>query len=123
YQRMDRLVGLAQEHVDKDTVLFVLSDHGFCSFRRGINLNAWLRDNGYLVLKDGASESGRYFKGVDWSRTRAYTLGLGGLYLNMKGREAQGIVKPGAEAEALQKELIQKLANLRDEASNDVGIR
>jgi predicted AlkP superfamily phosphohydrolase/phosphomutase len=123
YQRMDRLVGIANEHVDKDTVLFVLSDHGFCSFRRGINLNAWLRDNGYLVLKEGATESGRYFKGVDWSRTRAYTLGLGGLYLNMKGRESQGIVKPGAEAEALQKELIEKLANLRDEASDEIGIR
>jgi predicted AlkP superfamily phosphohydrolase/phosphomutase len=123
YQRMDKLVGLAMEHVDKDTVIFVLSDHGFCSFRRGVNLNAWLRDNGYLVLKHGADESGRYFKGVDWSRTRAYTLGLGGLYLNVKGREAQGIVKQGAEAEALKQELIEKLSGLRDETKNDVAIR
>src|ERR1051325_2768627 len=87
YQRMDRLVGLALEHVDPDTVLFVLSDHGFCSFRRGINLNAWLRDNDYLALENGAAESGQYFRGVDWSRTPAYTLGLGGGYLNIKGRE------------------------------------
>jgi predicted AlkP superfamily phosphohydrolase/phosphomutase len=123
YGRMDRLVGLALEHVDPDTVLFVLSDHGFCSFRRGINLNAWLRDNGYLVLENGSAESGRYFKGVDWSRTRAYTMGLGGLYLNLKGREAQGIVKPGAEAEALKQELIQKLQHLRDEERDEVGIR
>ena len=123
YGRMDRLVGLALEHVDPDTVLFVLSDHGFCSFRRGINLNAWLRDNGYLVLENGVTESGRYFKGVDWSRTRAYTMGLGGLYLNLKGREAQGIVKPGAEAEALKQELIQKLQQLRDEERDEVGIR
>ncbi len=90
YQRMDTLVGLAMQHVDKDTVIFVFSDHGFCSFRRGLNLNSWLRDNGYLVLKDGAVESGRYFKGVDWSRTRAYTLGLGGLYLNIKGPRSAG---------------------------------
>jgi predicted AlkP superfamily phosphohydrolase/phosphomutase len=122
YQRMDRLVGLALEHVNRDTVLFVLSDHGFCSFRRGINLNAWLRDNGYLVMEDGRAESGRYFKGVDWSRTRAYTLGLGGIYLNLKGREAQGIVKP-SEVEALQQELIQKLQNLRDEDRDAIGIR
>ena len=122
YQRMDGLVGLAQQHVDKDTVLMVLSDHGFCSFRRGINLNSWLRDNGYLVLKDGATESGRYFKGVDWSRTRAYTLGLGGLYLNLKGREAIGIVKP-EEAENLKQELIQKLSQLRDHATDTIGIR
>jgi predicted AlkP superfamily phosphohydrolase/phosphomutase len=104
-------------------VLFVLSDHGFCSFRRGINLNAWLRDNGYLAMENGATESGRYFKGVDWSRTRAYTLGLGGLYLNLQGREAQGVVKPGAEAEALKQELIEKLAKLRDTDRDDVGIR
>jgi predicted AlkP superfamily phosphohydrolase/phosphomutase len=123
YQRMDKLVGVALEHVDKDTVIFVLSDHGFCSFRRGVNLNSWLRDNGYLVLENGAAESDRYFKGVDWNRTRAYTLGLGGLYLNMKGREARGIVKPGAEAGALTQELIQKLTNLRDEERDAIGIR
>jgi predicted AlkP superfamily phosphohydrolase/phosphomutase len=123
YARMDRLVGLALEHVDPDTVLFVLSDHGFCSFRRGVNLNAWLRDNGYLVMENGATESDRYFKGVDWSRTRAYTMGLGGLYLNIKGREAQGIVNPGAEAEALKQELIEKLQKLRDEDRDEIGIR
>ncbi len=123
YQRMDRLAGMAMKHVDKDTVLFVLSDHGFCSFRRGINLNAWLRDNGYLALENGATESGRYFKGVDWSRTRAYTLGLGGLYLNLKGRESSGIVKPGAEADALKKELVEKLSGMRDEEKNETGIR
>ena len=123
YQRMDGIAGMALQHADPDTVVFVLSDHGFCSFRRGINLNAWLRDNGYLVMEDGGLESGRYFKGVDWSRTRAYTLGLGGLYLNLKGREAGGIVRPGAEAEALKQELIEKLTGLRDEERDAIGIR
>ena len=123
YQRVDKLVGLALEHVDRDTVVFVLSDHGFASFRRGINLNAWLRDNGYLELENDTTESGRYFKGVDWGSTRAYTLGLGGLYLNLMGREAQGTVKPGAEAEALKLELIRKLTNLRDEERNAIGIQ
>ena len=56
--------------------------------------------NGYLALKDGAAASGPYFEGVDWSRTRAYALGLSGLYLNVKGREAAGIVER-AEAGAL----------------------
>jgi predicted AlkP superfamily phosphohydrolase/phosphomutase len=123
YQRMDKLVGVALERVDKDTVIFVLSDHGFCSFRRGVNLNSWLRDNGYLVLENGKTESDRYLKGVDWSRTRAYTLGLGGLYLNLKGREAGGIVKPGAEAESLTRELVKKLSRLRDEERDAIGIR
>ncbi len=122
YRRMDRLVGLAMEHTDPATVLFVLSDHGFCSFRRGVNLNAWLLQNGYLHLKDGAQESGRYFKGVDWSRTRAYTVGLSGIYLNLKGREASGIVA-SAEADALRRELIGKLTNLQDEETGEVAIR
>lgn len=121
YQRVDRLVALAQRHVDEHTVLFVLSDHGFTSFRRGVNLNSWLLRNGYLALAGGAAESCRYFKGVDWSRTRAYTLGLGGLYLNLKGREAQGVVHAGAEAEALKQELIARLNNLMD--GDQVAIR
>jgi predicted AlkP superfamily phosphohydrolase/phosphomutase len=114
YQRVDRLVGKTQQHVDDHTVLFVLSDHGFTSFRRAVNLNSWLLQSGYLALAGGRTESGRYFKGVDWSRTRAYTMGLGGLYLNIKGREAQGIVNPGAEAQALKQELIGKLTRLMD---------
>jgi len=122
YRDMDRMVGETWKFVDQDTALFVLSDHGFCSFRRGVNLNSWLLQNGYLALLDGAQESGDYFEGVDWSRTRAYTFGLGGLYLNVKGREAQGIVNP-SEAAALKKELIRKLSNLRDEEKGAVGIR
>jgi predicted AlkP superfamily phosphohydrolase/phosphomutase len=123
YERMDQLVGKALEYTDRETALFVLSDHGFCSFRRGVNLNAWLMENGYLCLKDGRRESGRYFEGVDWARTRAYTMGLGGLYLNLKGREAQGVVRPGEEAERLKRELIRKLAGLRDPASGEIAIR
>jgi predicted AlkP superfamily phosphohydrolase/phosphomutase len=122
YRDMDRLVGETWKHVDGNTALFVLSDHGFCSFRRGVNLNSWLHQNGYLALADGARESGDYFEGVDWSRTRAYTFGLGGLYLNLKGREASGIVSP-QEAEALEKELIGKLSNLRDGETGQTGIR
>jgi predicted AlkP superfamily phosphohydrolase/phosphomutase len=123
YKRMDNLVGLAASHADPDSVLFVLSDHGFCSFRRSVNLNTWLKENGYLALKDGASESGPYFQGVDWTRTKAYTMGLAGLYLNLKGREAGGMVPPGAEAEALRSELIAKLSGLRDEEHNTECIR
>lgn len=123
YARMDELVGRTLRYVDDDTVLFVLSDHGFRSFRRGVNLNSWLLENGYLALKDGATSAGPYFKGVDWSRTRAYTLGLAGLYLNIKGREAEGTVSPGEEAEALKKELISKLNGLEDTERGEVAIR
>src|SRR5205814_1289786 len=72
--------------------------------------------------KDGSRQSGPYFRGVDWSRTKAYTMGLGGLYLNIKGREAQGIVTAG-EADALKRELIDKLSGLPDPETGEVGIR
>ena len=123
YRRMDRLVGRAMEYVDGETLLFVLSDHGFCAFRRAVNLNSWLLRAGYLALAGEALESGRHFEGVDWSRTRAYCLGLGGLYLNLRGRESQGIVAPGAEADALKRELIAKLAGLQDDERGQVAIR
>lgn len=121
YERMDRLVGLAASNAGDGTVLFVLSDHGFRAFRRGVNLNTWLLENGYLAIENGAKESGRYFRGVDWSRTRAYVMGLGGLYLNIKGREALGIVDP-SEAGALEQELIEKLTGLRDEERGEESI-
>jgi predicted AlkP superfamily phosphohydrolase/phosphomutase len=122
YRRMDGLAGKTMRYVDSDTVLMVLSDHGFCSFRRAVNLNSWLRENGYLALTGGGAESGRYFQGVDWSRTRAYCLGLSGLYINRQGREASGIVRAGAEAEALERELIARLQGLRDEELGEVAI-
>ena len=71
-------------------------DHGFASFERGVDLNSWLLQNGYLALKPGATGEGSYLKEIDWTRTRAYTFGLAGVYINEKGREAQGIVERGA---------------------------
>jgi len=122
YARADALVGKTLAHVDDRTILFVLSDHGFTSFRRGVNLNTWLHRNGYLALHDNAAESGSYFEGVDWSRTRAYALGLSGLYLNLKGRESAGIVEP-AQAAAVEQELVGRLSNLQDDELGETAIR
>ena len=101
----------------------VISDHGFSSFRRGVNLNAWLRREGYLTLADGASGASEWLRDVDWSRTRAYCLGLTGLFLNIRGREQSGIVAPGAEAEALKAEIRSKLEGLPDPDHGEIGIR
>ena len=77
--------------------IFVMSDHGFANFGRQFNLNSWLRDNGYL----GPPECTSIMQDVDWSQTYAYGLGINGLYLNLKGRERDGIVEPGEQAEEL----------------------
>ncbi len=122
YTKMDGLVGRVAAGLGEKGVLFVMSDHGFKSFRRGVNLNSWLHQNGYLALVPGKSESGEWFKDVDWTRTKAYALGLGGLYLNLQGRESQGIVEPGAGAAALKAELGRKLTSLRDGANGPAAI-
>ena len=106
--RMDRLVGRIMGRLDDETVLMIMSDHGFKSFRRGVNLNVWLRDRGYLVVRDDA-EGKDMLQAVDWSRTQAYAVGFGGLYLNMVGREAHGIVNPGEEEETLKREITEAL--------------
>jgi predicted AlkP superfamily phosphohydrolase/phosphomutase len=123
YRHNDELVGRVLERLQPGDVLMVVSDHGFTSFRRGCNLNAWLHQNGYLALKPGASGSEEWLQGVDWARTRAYALGLSGLFLNVKGREAQGVVEPGEEAARLKAELIAKLSGLRDDEKGSVAIR
>jgi len=122
YDRMDNLIGRVMQQIDEQTLLLVISDHGFKSFARCMNLNAWLHQNGYLALKAGKSESGDWFEDVDWSRTRAYTMGLNGLYLNLRGREREGIVEAGAEAGALKQDLRAKLDGLVDPASGAIGI-
>ena len=114
YVRMDEMLGRIAEHVDGETVLMVLSDHGFTSFRRGVNLNAWFLREGYLALRAGSTGEADYLRDVDWSKTRAYAVGLAGVYVNQRGREAQGIVAPGEETERLKREIAERLAALHD---------
>ncbi len=122
YQRNDALVGRVMEQARDGDVVMVISDHGFNSFRRGVNLNSWLHAEGYLALKDSSDGTCEWLRDVDWSRTRAYALGLTGMFLNLEGREAEGIVKPGEEARALKDELIARLARLEDSEKGEVGV-
>jgi len=121
YEQADAVIGKLMAQLGDRDVLIVLSDHGFKSFRRGVNLNAWLLREGYLHLKEGAAGEAEWLREVDWERTRAYALGLSGLYLNIRGREAKGAVAP-AEAEALKRELMERLSGLRDGENGGVAI-
>jgi predicted AlkP superfamily phosphohydrolase/phosphomutase len=124
YRKMDDLVGRTMRQIGPDTTLIVMSDHGFTSFRRGVDLNAWLRDHGYLQLKNGAKSSQRiYLNEVDWSRTRAYAIGLAGIFINEAGRESQGIVPAGAVKRQLVEEIAERLSGFTDPESGDAAIR
>jgi predicted AlkP superfamily phosphohydrolase/phosphomutase len=114
YQQMDQIVGDTMAKMPQGTTLLVLSDHGFASFRRGMNYNTWLAKNGFMVLTgedtkrknlEDLFDQGDFFVNVDWSKTRAYALGLGQIYLNLAGREAKGIVQPGEEYKKVAAEI------------------
>jgi predicted AlkP superfamily phosphohydrolase/phosphomutase len=108
YEEMDAMVGYTLDHMGEDTLLIVMSDHGFTSWRRTFHLNAWLHQNGYLAVKDESLPEVEGLLNVDWSRTRAYGIGLNGLYVNVAGRERDGIVPP-KEREALLAEIAENL--------------
>ena len=133
YMQMDPILGTVLDRVGDDTLVMVMSDHGFAPYYRKFSLNTWLWQEGYLVLKPEFEPTGKpgepnwpslnVMTHVDWSKTRAYGMGFNGLYLNLEGREKDnpdtpenesGIVKPGAEADALIAELVQKLEAFED---------
>ncbi len=119
YRRMDVLAGKTFEKCDrKNTVFMIISDHGFNTFRHGVDLNRWLEENGYLKLNQ-KDKSKKHLAGVDWSRTRAFAIGLAGIYLNIKGRESQGIVDGGEEAEQLRIEIASRLRKLINPGKNN----
>jgi predicted AlkP superfamily phosphohydrolase/phosphomutase len=122
YRRSDELVGKVLGRLGKDDLLLVLSDHGFASFRRGVNLNAWLLSKGWLALKEGSDGSAEWLRDVDWSKTKAYAIGLTGLFLNIEGREAKGIVKPGADAAGVKAQIMAALEGLRDSGGGETAI-
>jgi predicted AlkP superfamily phosphohydrolase/phosphomutase len=122
YAHNDALVGRVMGRLGPDDVLMVISDHGFSSFRRGVNLNAWLLREGYLALKADADGTSAWLRDVDWSRTTAYALGLTAVFVNLRGREEQGIVSPGSEAARLKASLAAKLRGLPDEARGAVAM-
>ena len=105
YQKLDEVIGDIIDRYGSQATIIVMSDHGFANFGRQFNLNSWLRDLGYL----NPGECTSIMHDVDWSRTTAYGLGINGLYLNLKGRERDGIVEPGEKQEALLTELTARL--------------
>ncbi|MFQ5430044.1 MAG: alkaline phosphatase family protein [Phycisphaerae bacterium] len=114
YVKMDEALGRCMDKLGEDATIIVMSDHGFCNFRRGVSLNTWLRDEGYLVTLDHPTHPGYMFNTEkEWRKTRAYGLGLNGLYLNLKGREKYGVVTE-AERGPLLDEITEKLLALRD---------
>jgi predicted AlkP superfamily phosphohydrolase/phosphomutase len=110
YQKLDTVIGDLFDRYGSLATIIVMSDHGFANFGMQFNLNSWLRAFGYLNPPECTS----LVRDVDWSKTTAYGLGINGLYLNLKGREKDGIVEPGDEQDALLAELKTRLEAVTD---------
>jgi len=124
YRRMDAILGEALAAADDETTVIAVSDHGFGSYRRSVGINSWLVENGLMTLKTPDGRNGReLFADVDWSRTRAYSLGFASLYLNLKGREKLGTVEPGEPARRLAAELAERLRTLEDPETGQPVVR
>lgn len=126
YVAMDAVLGDIRKAVDDRTAILVMSDHGFAPFRRSVNLNTWLRKAGFLVGREATDLnvtelfSGKgFFEGTDWTKSKAYAIGLGGIYVNLEGREKQGSVEP-AERDAVCADIRKALLALRDEDGSKV---
>jgi len=122
YTEADRILGETMDRLASEDELLVISDHGFAPFRKAVHLNRWLTDSGYLVLEEGQSESDVVFSSVDWSRSRAYALGLNGVFINRAGRESQGIVEDD-EVQALKRELASALESWNEAETGDSVVR
>ena len=124
YRRMDAVLGKALDAEKNDTAIFVISDHGFTSFRRTAHVNTWLIRNGFMTLTpDSGGEGKPLLRSVDWSQTRAYTVGFCSLYLNLKGRERDGIVSQGADSRRVAQELADALRAWRDAKTGAAVVR
>lgn len=126
YARCDKLLEPVFDRLDENTLFVVLSDHGFNTFRRAFDTNTWLWQNGLLALKEGkkpSEEMGDGAAAMDWSRTYAYAVGLGGIYLNFKGREREGILEEGSEAERVRNAIGFGLTGLVDPATQREAIK
>lgn len=128
YVLMDDIVGEVAAKLGPEDVLMVLSDHGFSTWRHSFHIDTWLAREGYIGLTGGGGhvenlenlfDRGEFWPNVDWRRTRAYHLGLGGLYINLAGREAHGIVAPGDEYERLRRELAERLEAIVDPTTGE----
>jgi len=123
YIEADRILAGAMERADKDTLLLVMSDHGFNPFRRAFNLNTWLVEAGYhKLINPWKQDQGELFQNTDWPKTLAYNIGLNGLYINQRGRELEGPVEPGAASDALIREIAGKLERAVDPKTGERAI-
>ena len=126
YEQTDRYVGEFLHLLDDDWTIFLFSDHGLmvCEDEEtalfgdpyGVNVTLF-KELGFTVLKK--DENGNEIKEIDWDKTRAVAVRANHIWINLKGRNATGIVDP-ADKYDLEEEIIKALYAYRDENGNRI---
>lgn len=106
YRAIDRMVGRLYDALGTDVLFLALSDHGFCGLKRDVYINRWLEEEGHLRFRDKRKRS---VEDIDPSRTRAFCLDPGRIYVNAKGRFPEGSVDPGPPCEEVRETLFREL--------------
>lgn len=129
YIYLDKKIGELVQYFPEGTTIMLVSDHGIQKMEGGIAINDWLIEKGYLVLKEKPEKPTRIGKliaegKIDWSKTKAWGMGgyYGRLFINVKGREPEGIV-PKEEYENFRNQLIKELEAITDEHGNNIGTK
>jgi predicted AlkP superfamily phosphohydrolase/phosphomutase len=125
YKILDAQLGELVELAGPGTLVLVVSDHGTKRMEGSLNVNDWLRREGLLVLKEEPEAvTGFHEKNVDWSRTVAWAWGgyYSRIFLNVAGREPQGVVAPG-EYESVRDDLARRLEAIPDDRGRKMATR
>jgi predicted AlkP superfamily phosphohydrolase/phosphomutase len=118
YRRMDWILSKILGELDTNTLLIVFSDHGFAPFYKSFDINAWLYEKGYLkVIDERKIEKEDMLGNINWTETKAYGLGFNSIYLNIKGREKNGIVDE-KDRLILSKKIAKELEEIIDPENN-----
>jgi predicted AlkP superfamily phosphohydrolase/phosphomutase len=112
YERIDEILGNLNGKLGDDVTFIVMSDHGFCSVKREVNLSRFLIDKGLLSFEQTPPRG----LGDIHPSSIAYSLIPGRIYLNLKDREPKGSVNP-SDYEKVRKEVSEELLGLRDPES------
>jgi predicted AlkP superfamily phosphohydrolase/phosphomutase len=111
YEKMDRILETYLNATPSDTIIILLSDHGFCSVQKELLLNNYLKDYGFLKTVDGK---------IALAKSRAVSYGYGDIWLNLKGREPNGLVDKGRDCEEIKDEIIKNLQNLEIQGQSPI---
>ncbi len=104
YKKMDGIISEFLEASPGNTTAIILSDHGFCPIQKEVLLNNYLQESGMLKIKDNK---------IDLRQSKAVSYGYGDIWLNLKGREPNGLISPGKDYEETREKIMHSLQKIK----------